>query len=420
MRATPLRPAALAGVLALVAGVFASFHADAEEPTKDAAASAIAKTVSDPALATPEEVGRWIKDLSHDAFTVRQAAAARLLAAGMPARQQLLAIVDGPDPETRAAARRLVALIDQTEFHRRLEAFAADTDGRLGLSLPGWEQYKELVGGDAAARALFVDMQRQEGSLISAAFGVSKRTPEDLWEARLLRLVQWQSTVGDRSATPALGSCAAMLFLGSVSEMDVSENAAVLIENLIQRPPIRETLQAQGPHDAMRRLVVGWLLHCPNKNEEILKHRLNLISMTGLEEALPLAISVIGREKQYERVQSSTRALAVLTIGQLGRREHVERLEPLLEDAAVCLSVPMQVPGQPATSVQVRDVALVVMLHLTEQRPADYGYVNARPQPPRTFQLQTLYRDNDGQRAEAIAKWRAWRAENNGKDASAK
>ena len=28
--------------------------------------------------------------------------------------------------------------------------------------------------------------------------------------------------------------------------------------------------------------------------------------------------------------------------------------------------------------VQVRDVALVVMLHLTGQRPADYGYLHAR------------------------------------------
>ena len=117
-------------------------------------------------------------NLGHDAFTVRQAAASQLLAAGMSAREPLLAIVDGPDPERRAAARRLVALIDQSEFHRRLEAFAADTEGRQGLTLPGWDQYQKLVGSDPAARALFVDMQRHEGALISAMFGASKRPPE--------------------------------------------------------------------------------------------------------------------------------------------------------------------------------------------------------------------------------------------------
>ena len=114
----------------------------------------------------------------------------------MSAREPLLVIVDGPDPERRAAARRLVALIDQSEFHRRLEAFAADTEGRQRLTLPGWDQYQKLVGSDPAARALFVDMQRHEGALIAAMFGASKQPPGDLLESRLVRLVQWQNIGG--------------------------------------------------------------------------------------------------------------------------------------------------------------------------------------------------------------------------------
>jgi hypothetical protein len=61
-------------------------------------------------------------------------------------------------------------------------------------------------------------------------------------------------------------------------------------------------------------------------------------------------------------------------------------------------------------NVQVRDAALVVMMHLTGQQPADYGYLHARLTPQRTFQLQTLHRENDEQRAAAVAKWRSWRA----------
>src|SRR5262249_41813841 len=72
------------------------------------------------AIASPDDIVRWIDDLGNDAFTVRQSAASHLMTAGMPAREPLLAIVDGPDPEKRAAARRLIALIDQSEFHRRL------------------------------------------------------------------------------------------------------------------------------------------------------------------------------------------------------------------------------------------------------------------------------------------------------------
>ncbi len=123
-------------------------------------------------IASPDDISRWIDELGHDAFTVRQAAASRLLAAGMSAREPLRAIVDGPDPEKRAAARRLVALIDQSEFHRRLEAFAADTDGRQGLTLPGWDQYQKLVGGDpAGARTICRDATSRR----SADFGHVRR-----------------------------------------------------------------------------------------------------------------------------------------------------------------------------------------------------------------------------------------------------
>jgi hypothetical protein len=351
-----------------------------------------------------KQIGLWIDQLNHDAFPVRQAAAEQLLDAGMPARRPLLEVAEGPDPEIRAAARRLIALIDRSEFHRRLEAFAGDEDGSQGLTLPGWELYRERIGDDAAARALFVDMQRQEGALLAAVFDVAPQPLDGLWEERLVRLVQWQAT-GDRSGVPPLGTCATILFLGAVPDLEVSERGAVLVENLIQRPPLRENIQAGSHRDAVRRLVVNWIMHCPNQNEVILNRRLYLASLNQLQESLPLAFDVALSEAKYSAAQGPTRAAAVLLVGQLGNREHIERLEPLLEDATVCAAVG---PGQAATSVQLRDVALVVMLHLSGQRPADYGYVNARMQPQQMFQLQTLSAENDQQREEAIAKWRAW------------
>jgi hypothetical protein len=357
-----------------------------------------------------DEISRWIEQLSHDAFSVRQAAASRLLTAGMSARDQLTVVADGPDPETRAAARRLVALIDQSEFYRRLEAFAADTDGHQGFTLPGWAQFQKLAGSDAAARSLFVDMQRHEGSLLSAAFGISKRSPSELLESRLLRLIQWQNAANDRSAAPPVGSCAAVLFLGSVGEIDVSDNATALLEVLVSRPPIFEALRAENQQEAVRRLVVGWLVNSPTRNEGFLQRRLDIISNASLEEALPLAFKVIAGDPPHKRVHPYTRALAVLLVGQLGKAEHVDRLEPLLDDASLCVPPGMQFHGHPGAAVQIRDVALVVMLQLTNQRPADYGYMIARTQSPGKLQLQTLFRDNNQQRVEAIAKWREWRA----------
>ena len=59
-----------------------------------------------------DEIDRWINDLGDDSYTVRQAAAERLTAGGFAARAALDEVADGPDPEIRSAARRLVTLID--------------------------------------------------------------------------------------------------------------------------------------------------------------------------------------------------------------------------------------------------------------------------------------------------------------------
>ena len=383
----------------------------AEEPAKTAAERDRSVALAAAPIAGPEDVSRWIEELSHDSFTVRQAAAAHLLEAGMLSRQPLLAVADGPDPEKRAAAKRLIVLIDQSEFHRRLEAFAADVDGRQGLTLPGWEQYRKLIGSDPAARELFVDMQRQEGALIAAVFGGSKREPSDLLESRLARLWQWQNGVGpNRNATPPLGCSAALLFLGSVPETEVSENATSLIERLLQQPPIAIMLRSEDQQDPVRRLGVAWLIHCPTKSEEILQHRLNIICGAGLPEGLPLARAVVDGDAPYTRSQPATRACAALAVGQFGNTDDMSRLEPMLNEAANVFPLQQQLPGQ-NTSVQVRDAALIALLQLTNQRPADYGYLHARMMSPaKAYQLDSLMCEGDPQRAEPIAKWQRWKA----------
>ena len=268
-----------------------------------------------------------------------------------------------------------------------------------------------MAGSDAAARGLFVEMQRQEAALLAVAFGPSKHVPEELWESRLQRILQWQASTGDRAAAPPLGSCATVLFLSSLTDANVPDATAMIAEALIQRPPIRDAVTGDNSESPVRKLVVGWLLNCPNKSEELLQRRLGLISMLGLADALPLPLAIISHDPQYLHVQPTTKAAAVLVIGQFGGRQHIDQLEPLLDDASVCVPVQPQLPNQPPAVVQVRDVALVVMLNLTGQSPADYGYTSARVQPPRGFQMTSLYRENDEQRADAIAKWRRWRAE---------
>lgn len=394
---------ALSATLAFVGPLRLNADEAAPEPTSGPTENAAVLRQS-----STVKIAHWIDDLDDDSYTIRQTAAERLLRAGPDAREPLLQLVDIPEPETRAAARRLVALIDRSELQRRIDEFAADTEGQQETTLPGWDQFRALVGHDRAARSLFVEMQRHESAALSAIFTTDLRPRDTQWEERLASLIQWQGVARASNKTPPLGTCATMLFLSSVAEMNVSDRSAAHVENLIQFPPLRENLQT-GPHrDALRKLVIGWVLHCPSESEAVLARRLNMASINRFEECVPWAIGIATGDGAYARLQPTTRAMAILLIGQLGKPEHVDSLEPLLDDPAVCAVFG---PGQPAASVQICDVAMIVMTHLTGQQPADYGYVHARLQPQQMFQLQTLSIENDERRAQAIAKWRAWREE---------
>src|SRR5690242_15309271 len=110
-------------LLAIVCATLIARSVLAENPSQQPAADSAPVTPS--STPTADDIAHWIKDLTSDAFSLRQEAAARLLSAGMAARQSLRELAEGSDPESRAAARRLIALIDRSEFRRRLDAFAA-------------------------------------------------------------------------------------------------------------------------------------------------------------------------------------------------------------------------------------------------------------------------------------------------------
>ena len=374
-------------------------------------------TITRPSSPTSEQINAWIDALRHDTYAVRQNAATQLLAAGAAARAPLAAAADSPDPEARAAARRLVTLIEKAEFDRQLAAFAADAGGKQGVTLPGWEQFRQLVGGDVAARALFVEMQRHEAALLADVFATDRRARNPAWEERLLRLLRWPATAGGQPATPPLGTCATMIFLGAVGDGEISERAATYLPLLLQRPPVQPVLVRADRQDPLRRLVVAWVVECPNRSTTVTSKRLELALSLGMREAVPLALDVAQKDPAYLAVHPMVRAQALVLVAQLGSRSDVDSLEPLLEDASVCVAVPQMVaaprPGQPrppAREVQIRDLALVAMLQLTEQDPAEYGYRNTRRQSQQLLDPGSVFAENDEVRTSAIAKWHEWKA----------
>ena len=350
--------------------------------------------------------------LGDDVYTVRQRAADQLLDAGAAARGPLLSVAEGPDPEVRAAARRLVTLINESEFQRRLAAFAADTEGRLGLSLPGWDEYRELVGDDPPARELFVEMQQQEGPLLVQFFENGDSADSSAWASRLLRLLRRQAVPGRGIVAPTMGSCATMLFLGSLEKSDVSNQTAMQLIQLIQRPPVRESL-AVGKGGTARRLVVAWITHCPNDEQSVLRQRLQLALKYKLSEALPLALAVAHGDPKYLTVDPMVRMTAILAVGKFGSDKDTAALEPLLEDQTICVAAgrTLDATHRKLPEVQIRDVALAVILHLNNQNLTEYGFHRAQHHAENLFLVNMLGLPSDAECLQAAAKWRKWKAD---------
>jgi hypothetical protein len=356
------------------------------------------------------EINRWIDDLGADSYTVRQSAADRLMNGGFAARAALGEVADAPDPEIRAAARRLITLIDQNEFSRQLAEFAADVDGRRGITLPGWQEFGSLVGQDEAARALFVEMQREEAPLLAQMFEQPNGGRDVAWDDHLARLMNWRIASQQGGFRAPLGSCATMFFLGSLPDTKISDPAAGQLVQLAQLPPVGELLTTNRPENAVRRLVSAWVVDCPSHSDQVLQLRLALLINYQLTEALPLAKAVARHDPEFLTVFPPQRVNALLAVGKLGSAKDVPDLEPLLEDRTEYLRKPLaNRPQGYEDSVQIRDVALATMLRLTGQEPIAYGYLHARPHPQSVFDPASLGMESDDVRNAAAAKWRAWR-----------
>ncbi len=268
-------------------------------------------------------------------------------------------LADAPDPEIRAAARRLITLIDQNEFSRQLVEFAADVDGRRGITLPGWKEFSTLVGDDEAARALFVEMQREEAPLLAQVFDQPNGIRDVAWDDHLARLMNWRIASQQRGFQAPLGSCATMFFLGSLPGTKISDPAAGQLVQLAQLPPVGELLAADRPENAIRRLVSGWVLDCPSRSGQVLQLRLALLVTYQLTEALPLAKAIARHDPEFLTVFPPQRVSALLAVGKLGSAKDVPDLEPLLEDHTEYLPKPrVNRPQGYEHSVQIRDVAL--------------------------------------------------------------
>src|SRR5262249_42541119 len=110
------------------------------------------------------------------------------------------------------------------------------------------------------------------------------------------------------------------------------------------------------------------------------------------------------------------RGNALTIVGRLGGKEHIAALEPFLADTTAVANFVQQqrlVAAGGAGKNQTRpaqhcDLGLAMKIHLSGQKPADFGYEMTRTNPNALFSCPYLGFPDDAARANARRKWKEW------------
>lgn len=341
-----------------------------------------------------------VDQLGDDSYEVRERAAKQLIELGLDAKDALLQGTHHFDVEVRTRCTRIWSKVQVLDLEKRLAAFLKDPDNPTA-NFAGWSRYRKLLGDDRPARELFVDMQRSEPGLLDAMEKSTKAAGEMV--AILCREYQQHMIMrlnGRREEVP-LGSVAALVFVGSQPELKLDIQSASMIYNFVNQQAFQRALQGGAFQQHTRKLLGLWV---GRPAESHMAYQSMMLAMRfDLKEGLEPALKMV----RDGGTNASQRAYAVVAVGKLGGKAHVEDIKKLLDNQSVCATY--QVNNKRITT-QLRDVALAVAVHLTGQSLEQYGYNRVQRNQQMLFYPYSLGFEESSQRDKAFAKWRQWEA----------
>ena len=359
---------------------------------------------SNPA-ASPDRIQALVRQLGSASFAERERATRELTSLGIATREALTAVVNDRDAELRLRARSILAAVSESDFRDRLAAFSADYDGSQKQTLPGWEKFSAAFGGSHQARQLFVEMQQAEPALLEA-YARGPKDTSDVLDDRCRELLDQFMHVSSRDSLLTVGTLAALLLAGSSEGVDIDEQLGVQLYTwMIYQPTFTKNAKSGMWSGMMKKLLGLWIVKDSAPSATVQ----NLIFAASYE-LKPEGLALAGKILANDAGTPQLRQFALLTIGRFGGKEHLAMVERHLNDVTNCGAI--QVPNPPRqVDVQVRDVALGVLIHLTDQQVRDYGAVSVQSSPQSFFQVPALGFPDAAQREAGLKRWAQWRAE---------
>jgi hypothetical protein len=343
-----------------------------------------------------------IRQLGSGRFTVREAAAKQLLEMGRLARGALQVGQHDPDPEVADRCRRLLPQAAYADFQVRLDAFLADKDGKQEHDLPGWNRFQKLMGKDKEGRELFAEMLKTNGELFVAMELDPKSFPEKYaGRCQQLTALMFAPQPGGVRAQPKPADLAAVFFLGAEPDAARAIRNNQLVGNLLGQPAFQNTIRNGPAAEPFKKLFLAWMEQRTDVNS--VSNCLSMVQQLNIKEGVDFAARVMKNKEMHVYV----RAQAVTILGKMGGKEQIAPLETLLDDETQVSNFNLN--GQ-LGSAQMRDVALAMVIHLSGQKPQEFGFEFVKNHPGMIFSYHYLGFADDKERSAARKKWKEWAA----------
>lgn len=362
--------------------------------------STLAPAAEEAADAEPTTAQRkLVQQLGDSSYAVREEAAKKLISQGLAAKGVLAEALDDADLEIRIRVHHILARIQQSELDARLAAFIADIHGEDDHGLPGWEPYRELVGGGREARRLFVEMIRTEASLLTAYEKGSDELPQ-LFAVRLASLQP--NVIGGSNQNNEISpeTMATLLLIGADKISGQNSASTSQLYSLLNHATAHLSITTGKHSPVLIELLEAWVT-CGNLT--VSHYGMMLALKYDLRKAgLQQAESIISQRP----TSSSMLQYAIIAVGKYGDEEHIPLLRSLLDNKTVCHTWSNQaLKKNGSIKIQVRDVALAIILHMTGRDPAKYGFKLLRENPETLYYVYTFGFIEDEEREAAHAKW---------------
>ncbi len=352
--------------------------------------------------AEPTEAQRkLVQQLGDSSYAAREAAAKRLVSQGLAAKGVLMEALSDGDLEIRIRVHHILACVRQSELDARLAEFIADVHGEEDHGLPGWDPYKELVGGGRDARRLFVEMIRTEDSLLTAYEKGSDELPQ-LFAVRVASLQP--HIIGGSNQTNEIPpeTMATLLLIGADKISAQNSLVTSQLYSLLNHPTAHLTITTGKHSSILIELLEEWVT---SGNSMMSHYGMTLALKYNLRKAgLQQAKKIISQSQRT--TSSSMLQYAIIAVGKYGDEEHIPLLKSLLDNKTVCHTWSNQALKKDGSiKIQVRDVALAIILHMTGRDPAKFGFKLLRENPETLYYVYTFGFIEEEEREAAHAKW---------------